>query len=308
VRTVDGRELYADLVIDATGRRSKLPEWLAAIGARRPIEEAEEAGFIYYTRYFRTASGDIPTYRSGLLTHFHMFSVLVLPGDSDTWSVTLFIFSGDPVLKALKDNERWMALLAACPAHAQWLGGVPFTDVLPMAGVADRYRRFVVDGAPVATGVITVGDSWACTNPVGGRGISVGLMHAVGTADVVRGHLDDPVALALAHDEMTETRVTPWYRYTAAFDRQRTAEIRATINGSEAEAPIGLAGAFARAMPHDADLFRAAVEIQSLLAFPEEVFARPGMAQRTMAIASAQDGAPGPPCPARDEVFRLMTA
>ena len=47
VRTVDGDEVVADLVGDAMGRRSRLPDWLAAIGARRPVEEAEESGFIY---------------------------------------------------------------------------------------------------------------------------------------------------------------------------------------------------------------------------------------------------------------------
>src|SRR6266481_4063763 len=53
VRTRDGEEVSADLIIDATGRASKLPDWLAAIGARRPIEEAEDSGFIYYSRFFR---------------------------------------------------------------------------------------------------------------------------------------------------------------------------------------------------------------------------------------------------------------
>jgi 2-polyprenyl-6-methoxyphenol hydroxylase-like FAD-dependent oxidoreductase len=41
VRTTDGEVVTADLVIDATGRSSKLPDWLDAIGARRPVEEAD---------------------------------------------------------------------------------------------------------------------------------------------------------------------------------------------------------------------------------------------------------------------------
>jgi hypothetical protein len=42
----------------------------------------------------------------------------------------------------------------------------------------------------------------------------MGLMHAVGTVDVVGQHLDNTLVLALAHDSMTEKRVTPWYRNT----------------------------------------------------------------------------------------------
>src|SRR5262249_42698697 len=38
VRTASGEELRADIVIDAMGRLSRGPEWLTAIGARRPYE------------------------------------------------------------------------------------------------------------------------------------------------------------------------------------------------------------------------------------------------------------------------------
>jgi flavin-dependent dehydrogenase len=96
-----------------------------------------------------------------------------------------------------------------------------------MGGVIDRYRRFVVDGVPTATGIVSVGDSWACTNPSLGRGITMGLMHAVGTGDVAGQRLDNPFALALAHDSMTETRVTPWYRNTVEIDRMRIGRYKA---------------------------------------------------------------------------------
>ena len=36
VRTSDGEELHADLVIDCSGRRSALPSWLDVLGARTP--------------------------------------------------------------------------------------------------------------------------------------------------------------------------------------------------------------------------------------------------------------------------------
>ena len=161
----------------------------------------------------------MPVYRAQLLTYFHSFSLLTLPGDAGTWSVTVVISSGDQVLKKLRNPKHWAALVAACPLHAHWLEGEPLTDVLPMAGTIDRYRRFVLDGAPVATGIVSVGDSWACTNPSLGRGITIGLIHALGTAEVVQQQLDNPFELALSHDCMTETRVTPWYRNTIEIDR-----------------------------------------------------------------------------------------
>jgi 2-polyprenyl-6-methoxyphenol hydroxylase-like FAD-dependent oxidoreductase len=56
VRTSGGEELRADLVVDAMGRRSRSAELLAALGAREPHVEAEDCGFVYYTRYFTSPS------------------------------------------------------------------------------------------------------------------------------------------------------------------------------------------------------------------------------------------------------------
>ena len=46
--------------IDAGGRRSALPKWLAAIGAAPVGEESEDSGFIYFGRHFRSADGQMP--------------------------------------------------------------------------------------------------------------------------------------------------------------------------------------------------------------------------------------------------------
>jgi 2-polyprenyl-6-methoxyphenol hydroxylase-like FAD-dependent oxidoreductase len=309
VCTTDGEEISADLIVDAMGRGSKLPNWLAAVGARRPIEEAETSGFIYYTRYFRSGTGVIPLCRSALQTYFHSFSLLTLPGDAGTWSVTVVITSGDQALKRLRDPQHWTALVAACPLHAHWLDGEPITDVLAMGGILDRYRRFVADDAPVATGIISVGDSWACTNPSLGRGITMGLMHTLGTVEVVRQHLDNPLALALAHDCMTETRVAPWYRNTIEIDRTWIARFNASIEARPAPQPTDplarVAKAFSVAMMYDADLFRAANETRSVLTLPQEVMARPGLVDRIMQVADTHEPvtAPGP---SREQLLRML--
>ena len=55
-----GETVAGDLVVDAMGRRSQLPRLLADAGARPVHEETEDAGFIYYTRYFRARDGGAP--------------------------------------------------------------------------------------------------------------------------------------------------------------------------------------------------------------------------------------------------------
>ena len=309
VRTVDGEEVSVDLIIDAMGRGSKLPNWLEAVGARRPIEEAETSGFVYYTRYFRSTTAKVPLCLAALHTYFQSFSLLTLPGDAGTWSVTVVITSNDQPLKKLRDPKHWTALVAACPLHAHWLDGEPITDVFAMGGILDRYRRFVVDGVPVATGIISAGDSWACTNPSLGRGIAMGLMHALGTVEVLGQHLDNPLALALAQDSMTETRVTPWYRNTIEIDRAWIARFNALIEGRPEPQPTDprarVGKAFSVAMMYDADLFRAANEMRSLLALPQKVMARPGLVDRILEVAGTHE-AVTPPGPSRQELLHML--
>ena len=47
------------------GRRSMLPKLLTDIGARAPIEEKEDCGFVYWGRHFRSADGSLPPMLGG---------------------------------------------------------------------------------------------------------------------------------------------------------------------------------------------------------------------------------------------------
>jgi 2-polyprenyl-6-methoxyphenol hydroxylase-like FAD-dependent oxidoreductase len=303
VRTTDGDELAADLVIDATGRRTRLAEWLVAVGARPPHVESEDSGFVYHTRYFTGLR--LPRTLSSPVSEIGTISLLTIPGDNGTWSVTVWAASADTALRGLRDADRFTAVVKACPLQRGWVRGEPITDVLTMAGVLDRYRRFVVDGAPVATGVVAVGDAWACTNPSAGRGITVGLMHAQGLRHVVRAAgLDDPEGLVRAFDQVTEERVAPYYWNQITADRRRMAEMDALRRGDEPAAPDPTTVAVGGAMFQDPDVFRGVVETAMCLALPEEVFARPGFMDKVAALPPAP---PRPtPGPDRKELLALL--
>jgi 2-polyprenyl-6-methoxyphenol hydroxylase-like FAD-dependent oxidoreductase len=307
VRTADGEELRADLVIDATGRLSRSPEWLAAIGARRPYEEQADCGFTYYTRYFR---GTEPQRIGPVFMLLGTIAILTLPGDNGTWSVTLMTASDDAPLKALRQTEPWSNTVRACPLQAHWLDGEPITDVLAMSGVVDRYRRFVVDGSPLATGFVAVADAWACTNPSAGRGVTVGFKHAVRLRDVLRATGGDPRTLAYAFDEATETEVAPWYHAQIAVDRARYAEIRALCEGREPPRPTdplsrSLASLFA-IMPTDPDLFRACMEYVATVTPIQEIIKRPAVAEAVGAAMEQGPGAMQMPGPTRAQLLDLV--
>jgi flavin-dependent dehydrogenase len=198
------------------------------------------------------------------------------------------VSTGDAPLKAFRDVDRFSAVVAECPLHAHWLDGTPITDVLPMAGILDRYRRFVVDGHPVATGYAAVGDAWACTNPSAGRGLSVGAIHAQLLRETVQAEPDDPLAFAHAWDARTEENVAPFYWNQIAADRHRVAEMNALRDGVEPPRPDATATRFFAAAMRSADAFRGLIETLTCLALPQEVYARP-------AIATAMDEVGDPP-------------
>jgi 2-polyprenyl-6-methoxyphenol hydroxylase-like FAD-dependent oxidoreductase len=309
VRTDSGEEIHADLVVDALGRRSQLPRWLEEAGTRPVHEEVEHSGFIYYTRYFRSRNGSMPQFRAPLLTAVGTFSLLTLPCDNETWSVTIFISAGDAPLKRLRDPDLWTAVVGACPFHQQWLDGEPISGVLAMGGVIDRYRRFAVDNQPVATGIAAVGDASACTNPTNGRGMSLGLMHVQRLRDAVRGHLDHPAEFAEAWDAVTEHELVPWYRENVEEDRARIAEIEALRNGlghrSAGTPSAVLRRALLAAVGRDPDVFRAFLASRCCLTLLRETLADPQFVEHILELAS--DGPLPPPAgPDRAQLLELL--
>jgi 2-polyprenyl-6-methoxyphenol hydroxylase-like FAD-dependent oxidoreductase len=296
--TSEGREIHADLVVDAMGRRSRIGTWLAGAGGRPPYEEVEDCGFTYYTVYF---AGSPPPLLGPVVAEFGTISFITLPSDNGVWGITVWCASGDRPLKALRDLEAFRRVVALSPSQAPWLEGEAITDVLAMSGTVDRYRRFVVDGQPVVTGMVAVADAWACTNPSAGRGISLGLAHAVRLRDTIHETGGDPELLAHTFHEITEAELTPWYASQIRNDRQRFQTMDALRQGQPPPPPgtdeySRRERLFWQAMPFDPDLFRAGIEIISALTLPQDIYARPGVIDRAEAIAG-QFAGDAPPMP-----------
>jgi 2-polyprenyl-6-methoxyphenol hydroxylase-like FAD-dependent oxidoreductase len=306
VVTDDGEELRADLVVDASGRRSALPRWLTDAGARAPEDDVADSGFVYYGRHFCSPDGSVPFAFGPPLQPYDSISMLTLPADNGTWSVALITSGADPTLRAARDLPTWEQVIKSYPLVAHWLDGEPISGVDVMAKIEDRRRTFWLDGAPVATGVIAMADSWACTNPSVGRGASIGLLHAVCLRDLLR---EVPVAagleLAKRWEELTATVVAPLVDDTLAFDRHRLGEMEAQIAGVpyETDDPGWKLGeALRTGATRDPDLLRAYASIASLLERGVDVLSQPGIAERAIELAS-DEPAPGP---SRAELVALV--
>ena len=289
VRTENGEDVTADLVVDSGGRRSAMASWLRDAGSPGPKEMIEDSGFVYYGRHYRSADGSIPPAFGGLLQPYGSVSILTLPADNGTWGVGVIASSKDAALRSLMDISTWENVVRSYPMVAHWIDAEPITDITLMAKIEDRQRTYVVEGVPVATGVVPLADAWACTNPSLGRGISIGMVHAAALRTMLgEGVLDDPRALALRWHELTAEAVEPMFVDTLAFDRHRLAEIDATIEGRAYETDDpgwALTRALEASIMHDPDLLRGFMEVVSLLDTGVGVLSRPGLAERAIALA-----------------------
>jgi len=307
VRLASGEEIAADLVIDATGRRSPTADWLAAIGARPPDEETVDVGFTYTGRFYRSGDGSVPEQRMGALTPCGSISLLTIPSDNGTWAATLYSASNDAPLRKARDPEVFERIWRSCPAHAHWLDGEPLGDVATMSGVVDRSRSFVIDGVPVVTGLLSIADAHACTNPSVGRGMTIGLLHTTVMRDAVRKHLADPVALALEFDVATTQAVDPWHEATRALDKARMDEIQAIIAGREVETSpeASMGAALSRIAEFDGEAARWFAEIAGAMALPMDVFSREGVFARVLELAAELPPA-APYGPDRADLLELI--
>ena len=311
----DGTVLAADLVVDASGRRTAVPGWLDAHGVGAWVESAE-CGISYLSRFYRSQDGRTdPALTRGFTAggSFDGWSCLVFPGDDGTFSVTFGILPEDRDMRSLAaSGDAFDAAVAAIPSLAPWTDpahAAPLTSVATMSGLKNMVRRYVdpATGAPRVVGLATVGDAAATGNPAHSRGCTVAAVHAAATADAVAAHGDDPVALAAALDEVLVTQVRPWVQDSVEQDAVRLARWRAGAPPAPPPAPDRLSnGELYGAAQSDPELWRTFSRLQNMLHLPDEVLADPATVE-----AVRRKTFPPPPrveAPPRHDLLALAQA
>jgi 2-polyprenyl-6-methoxyphenol hydroxylase-like FAD-dependent oxidoreductase len=309
VHLADGSTIEADLVVVAAGRRSALPEWLAAAGATLADEEVEDTGIVYFSRFYRLRPGESYPPRSGPIggdLGYLKYGVFV--GDNRTFSVTLATPTGDDELrKLMADPEVFDRTAGQLVATAPWLDGraEPITpQVYAMAGLLNRWREYVVDGEPVATGVISVGDAAVCTNPLYGRGCSIAFWSAHLLADALEENPHDVRAAMLAYDASLRAEILPWYRAGVEQDAEARRVAAALLAGDDPDGDTTDPRTFVRAvfregllpaMRTDAVVMRAFFRMFNLLTPPDALMKDADIGARVLAVWQDRENRPPEP-------------
>ena len=286
VHLQSGTVLVADLVVDASGRRSALADWFVQAGLRAPADERQDCGFFYLTRFYRLVPGsEMPISKIPASVALDYATVFALGADNDTFSLTVTLSVDDPCRKALREPDRFEAFLHSVPHSAPWVRvGVPISDLSTMSRIENRRRRLVPQGGPIVGGIVAIGDAALHTNPTLGRGISMGLMHAQHLAHSAHLAADDPVGFAEAFSTWTDENLGIWYETQVAADANALDRLAAGILGQRAkplDTPAArlVAAAFACA-PHDESVGIAAARMAHLFAAPAAAFGEPSVVTR----------------------------
>jgi 2-polyprenyl-6-methoxyphenol hydroxylase-like FAD-dependent oxidoreductase len=187
VQSRDGRggeRIDADLVVDASGRGSKVTSWLAELGLEPPEEVVVDSDGAYSTRWYRAPARErwpAEWWWKGIWIDPELpdgrIAGILSPVEGDRWIVTLGGLEGhypptdeagfDDFLRGLRSP-----LLAQAVALAE-----PISPVYGHRAMANRFRHFERWSARL-DGFVALGDAVCAFNPVYGQGMTAAAVSA----------------------------------------------------------------------------------------------------------------------------------
>jgi hypothetical protein len=269
--------LRASLVVDATGRGSRLPRWLRELGYQTPEEERVGLNMMYVSAVYRRVPGMLRGCLGALIAAAppNRRTGVAIALDSERVSVTLNGYFGEhpprdhagmrEFARGLPSRELFELLVQAEPLTAPVAYTFPYSRRF-------RYERLRLPPA----GVIAVGDAVCSYNPAFGQGMSVAALEAeLLDRELIRDKNFTPLRFYRALAKVVDA---PWT--LASGSDLRFAEVKGRrtwksglMNGYFAQ--------LARAASVDAQVACSVIRVLQLVD-PPEALLRPGLLARAL--------------------------
>jgi 2-polyprenyl-6-methoxyphenol hydroxylase-like FAD-dependent oxidoreductase len=208
--------LLGDLVIDASGRSSKLPQWLAALGYALAEDERVTSGIGYSTRYYR-----IPA-------HKHNMAVIVVDPDpaggyyaggvlkaieGDMWAVCLASAGGQYPPTDAKGFEEGLTQLVS-PVLAEMVRGAEPLSEPRGYRLTECVRHHYEQMERWPAGLLVLGDAFCFFDPIYGQGMTVAAIEANTLATCLREEQGQPGFEQRTLNLMQDAIYPAWWRST----------------------------------------------------------------------------------------------
>jgi 2-polyprenyl-6-methoxyphenol hydroxylase-like FAD-dependent oxidoreductase len=209
---VDGTDLEADLVIDASGRAGRVTRSLRPAPA-----SGGPCGIAYVDRQYQLRPGAAPG---------PLMSPIAWQADLDGYQAILFVHergmfsvllvrpTADRLLSQLRHETAFTAACRAIPGLADWVDPArsrPITPVLPGGPLLNAYRgQTGPHGRLALPGLVFVGDAVATTTPTFGRGMTTTLLQAQQLLRLIDEHGTDTGAIGEGFDAWCTEQIKPW--------------------------------------------------------------------------------------------------
>lgn len=286
----EGTELRADLVVDASGRASRLPAWLAAAGLPAPAEERVGVDITYATRlYHRPARAPGAPFRDwdALLVYQDPPAGkrigAIYPIEGDRWIVTLGGYLGEHPPDDEAGYLDFARRLERPDLYDAIRGAEPASDIVVYRFPSARFRHF--ERLPrFPAGVLPLGDAVCSFDPVFGQGMTVAAKEAKILADYLDTASPRAGAMPFLRAQADEA-TTPWRLATSE-------DLRYPRVTGPRWPGLGLLQRYTRAVfrlsASDTVVYAALLRVLHLVAGPGVLF-RPEILSRVLRAAGRPD-------------------
>ncbi|MGE2816963.1 FAD-dependent oxidoreductase [Mycobacterium heidelbergense] len=178
--------LIAGLVVDATGRGSRMPVFLEKLGYGRPPENELVVRMAYASQMLKIPSGMLGTRLVGRPPEPGRPEGFVLVGnENNDWVLTLSAIAGNELPTEYAEILEFLRQLAPDDVLAAVRAARPVGQVSRYRVPSNRWRRYD-KMRRLPHGLVVVGDAMCSFNPIYGQGMTMAALDAVVLRDCLR--------------------------------------------------------------------------------------------------------------------------
>lgn len=287
----DAEILYADLVVDASGRSSKLPEWLGAVGFPHPEETNINAFVGYSTQWFEAPQDDTRDWQAMWIQSIWPTMPrggLILPIENNIWQVTLFGVAKDYPPTDSEAFLEYARSLASTRLYNAIKNAKPITPAHGYRTTVNRLRHYdKLSRFPER--LLVIGDSYCAFNPTYAQGMTTTAIGAETLMALLREQNGSLDGLGRKFQQRLAKAVAPAWEMTTTEDA-RWASTTGVNRNAMTRFLHWYTDIVMTIIPREMDVFKAFLPVQHMLKPPTSLMS-PNIAMKVIAYALRNRGA-----------------